>query len=506
MGVTQSKLIDKLRVAFRPNARALWAFSALVLAGLFAGRNLASWPVRLRYPGEESFEGMPLAEVVNLRQGLPIYAPASPERFSAAIYGPFFYLLGARLVNPQRPAYLSLRVVSVLAILGGAVGCAILAFWVGRSYLAAALAPLFFLSYGFVTYNCVSARPDSAALLLSFWGFLVGYRFRNSRALLSAVPLMLAGFFYKQQFVAGPLAVLLFLLLERRYRGAAEFAGLMVLGGLSLLAMFQYLVFPGEAFFRHFVLYNSSLFTWSRLPRGLFMFGLVLLLPLLVSLEFLRAHPDKLVSCYLGCAVFLGLLTFCKEGSDLYYFFESALIVSALFPALLADRVREPSRAVELFVLLALSLFAGQLFTQPAPEQRDFVRDRAVQEFLRRSSYPHVPALSYYTGDLVRAGLETPFPDIYQFTRLVRRGMLSDEDLVAQLRSRRFGIVVLNFKLQAGEESYWGSQYLTEPMRRGILANYRLAANLEMPGPEKLGAEDRFYVWVPRSLRPSTGQ
>src|SRR5437762_5256900 len=68
------------------------------------GRNLATWPIRLGYPGEENFnEGVQLAEMVRLRQGVRIYRPASPGQFDPANYGPLYYLLGARLVDPEAP-------------------------------------------------------------------------------------------------------------------------------------------------------------------------------------------------------------------------------------------------------------------------------------------------------------------------------------------------------------------------------------------------------------------
>src|SRR6266699_890328 len=181
------------------SGKSLWfGCLALLLVGSFAGTQLASWPVKLRYPGEENLaEGIPLAEILHLRQGVRIYDPPSPERFDAANYGPLYYLLGSRLVNPQEPAYLPLRLVSLLGTLGCAAGCSLLALWLSRSYFAATLAPLLFLSYRIVTFHGISARCDVVALSLSFWGFLIAYRSRNSRTLLLAVPLILLGFFYK---------------------------------------------------------------------------------------------------------------------------------------------------------------------------------------------------------------------------------------------------------------------------------------------------------------------
>ena len=166
----------------------LCGVAAFVLAGSFAARNLTTWPARIGYPGEESYEGTPLAEMLRLGQGVPIYAPPSPEGFAAATYGPLYYLLGSRLVSHDQPSYLPLRLLSVLGTLGCAAGCGLLALWLTRSYLATFLGPLAFLAYAMVTHYGVQALPDSVALLLFFSGFLVAYRFQASRSLLPAAP------------------------------------------------------------------------------------------------------------------------------------------------------------------------------------------------------------------------------------------------------------------------------------------------------------------------------
>ncbi len=84
---------------------------------------------------------------------------------------------------------------------------------------------------------------------------------------------------------------------------------------------------------------------------------------------------------------------------------------------------------------------------------------------------------------------------------MIRRDLASDRDLLHQLDDGRFGVVVLNFDLQHERDLFYADFYLTEPLRQAILADYRLAASLEMPEVEKFRANDRFYVWVPRSLR-----
>jgi hypothetical protein len=43
----------------------LCSISAFLLAGFFAVRNVSSWPARISYPGDESYEGVALAETIH---------------------------------------------------------------------------------------------------------------------------------------------------------------------------------------------------------------------------------------------------------------------------------------------------------------------------------------------------------------------------------------------------------------------------------------------------------
>jgi len=477
----------------------LLGLAALAMAGFFVAIHIWGLPAKLRYPGELDFiEGIPLAEMIHLRRGVPIYAPASEQGFDATNYGPLYYLLGARLIDPERPAYLPLRVLSLVAMLGCAVAAGWMAFRLAGNWLAALLAPLLFLSYGSVIRHGASARSDMVALLLVFAGFMVAHRFRESRALLWAAPFMLVGFYYKQQFVAGPLAVLIFLLWGKRYRLAAEFTALMVLGGLAFLAVVQFVLFPGQAFLRHFVFYNVLPFAEEVFIAGIGFFAMILLVPLLASLEFLRLFPDRLLKCYLLCAFVLALLAVARAGSDTNYFLECVLVCSILFSALVGRRISEPVRAVELVVLLVVALFFGQWFRTPIPSMQNFRQDRAVQNYLRQQFPPGTLALSCCAGDMVRAGLALPFTNLYHYSQLIRKGVVSDRDMTGLLAKHHFGAVVLDFDLGKEGVNYHAEYYLTQSLRSAILQNYQLMTSIEMPAREKLSPEGRFYVWIPR--------
>jgi hypothetical protein len=478
----------------------LASLAAVLLAGGVAARQLSAWPVRFRYPGEWcGIEGMRLAEMQHLRQGIPIYAPASAERFDATIYGPLYYLVGSRLIDPDKPAYLPLRLLAALGTLGCSVAAGWLAFRVSGRTFAAALAPLIFLSYGFVSFYGTSARADSWALLLTFCGVLVGHQLRENSKILFAAPFLLLSLFYKQQFAAAPAAILLFLILERRFRLAATFGAVMVSGAAGLLALFQFVVFRGQDFFLHFLRYNLLPFSWLQFRGGLLIFGLLFLIPILVGLESLRVHRDKLLACYLGGAVGFALLGMGKVGSDTNYFLECIFLLSVLFAALLARSIAEPARATELLVLLVVATALAQFFTPSTPSRRDFERDRAMHDYLRANFPPGTRALSYYAGDMIRAGLELPLSDLFQHTWLTRAGKLDDRGIVTQLEKHYYGVVVVNVDLESEKQKYWLDYSLTENVRRAIQTECRLATTLEIPDVEKLRSEDRFYVWVPRS-------
>ena len=477
------------------------ALTALLLAGFFAVRNLSSWSTRISYPGEESYEGCALAEMARLGLGIQIYAPPSDDGFAGATYGPLYYLLGSRLINPKQPSFFPLRLLSAFAILGCAAACGLLAFWVTQKLLTAFLSPLMFLSYGIVTFHGVSALSDSVALLLFFSGFLVAYKFRNRSTILFAAPLMCLGFYYKPQYIAGPLAVMVFLLLEKRYRVLAQFLGALAVCGFGLLGLFQWILFPGQEFWRHFFLYQATLFSWYQFKIGLLVFVLMFGVAVLLALEYLHTNPDKLLLCYFGCAVALGVITIGKQTAFIQYFLETILMVSVLVPALITKRIERGSYPVDAMVLLAIALFAGQWYTPAAPGPKANEQFSAVQSYFRRSFPPHARAIGLRGGDLVQAGFDTPFSDLLQTELLARHGIVSDRHLVKQIRAGWFSLIVLDFDLHQNTDPVWLNYYLTQDARDAIAHEYQVVDSLEVPQPTRLFPKDRLYIYIPKSSK-----
>jgi hypothetical protein len=305
--------------------------------------------------------------------------------------------------------------------------------------------------------------------------------------------------------VAPPLAVFLYLLLDRRWRLAAEFAGLTILSGGALLAYFQLVVYPGQSILGHLVDYNMISLSWNRFGWGLLLFGIFFGVLTLLGLEFLRRHPDRLMSTYLGCAVFLAVVTLAKEGSATNYYLEPLLTICPPGAALAAECRKEVGRRVEILCLLAVSLLAATPMYSLPPRPRDFVLDRGIQDYLRSNFKPGTTAagLGVATGELVRAGLEVPVSNFYQYTWLACRGTIPPAQLVAQIERQQFGVVASRLNLQYEPQAHDPNDVcLTEDLHRAILLNYRLVAALDLPVHQQLEFPTKLYLWVPAG-RPS---
>src|SRR5262249_10245736 len=205
--------------------------------------------------------------------------------------------------------------------------------------------------------------------------------------LIAAATLMLLSFFYKQQFVGAPIAVFLYLIFSRRFRQAQEFAATMALGGLALLAVFSYLVFPYQTFFLHFISYNHLPFEKDLVLPEILMFVIPLFVPLLGSADFLDHHPDKLVTCYAGLSVgvYFFLLFSSGSGADTNRCLEAVVVLSCLMAARIATikgifgGLAWVGALAFTYVLVALLSTA---FVVPRVRSEDFAADKALQSYL----------------------------------------------------------------------------------------------------------------------------
>jgi hypothetical protein len=483
---------------------------ALLLTGYFAIVQLSKWPGRLSYPGEEdAAEGTQLSEMIHLRRGIEIYRVPIGGTFDSAIYGPLCYVLGAAVVNSDKPTYLPLRLLSLAASAGLVVLCSFFVFRLTNRKVAGLLACFMLLASAYFGRYGISARADMVALLLSFSGFLIFYLYRDSRTtlIISAI-LMLLSFFYKQQFVGAPTAVCVFLLMTRRYRQTLEFVLTLAAGGLFLIAVFSFVVFPHQAFLDHFLAYNHLPFAKELVLPEILMFVVPLFVPLLGSADLLDNKPDQLLTCYAGIsagAYFLLLLS-SGPGADTNRCLEAMLVLTCLLAARIASAESIFSGFAwtgALALTLSLVALLGVAFTVPEVRSEDFSTDSALQNYLRNKFHPGTPVLGYYAADPMRAGLEAPITNLWHYSQLIRTGMLSDHDILSRINNGGYGAILLDFDLASSNSSKKADFYTTPSMRNAMLQHYMQIDRLELPAPEFTRFTDgSLYVWVPR---PASG-
>jgi hypothetical protein len=486
----------------------LMPLATLAIVAYFAIVQLANWPERLRYPGEEdAVEGTQLSEIVHLRRGVHIYRVPANGEFDGAIYGPLCYLLGAAVINPNQPAYAPLRILSLAATLGLAAASGWLAFTLARKKIAGALAAFLLFAAAFIGRYGVSGRADMVGLLLAFTGFLVFYRFRNSRrALILSALLVLLSFFYKQQFLGAPGAILTYLILDKRYRQAFEFVLTMIAGGLILTGVFSFLIFPHQAFLQHFIAYNRLPFDKHVLLPEILMFAVPLFVPLVGSIDFLAQYPDELIACYVGVSVgsYFLLLFSSGSGADTNRCLEPLVVLTCVFAARVTTSegiLPGLGWAAPLAATLALVSFLSFAFVVPHVGAADFAADSGLQSYLREHFPPRTSALGYYAGDPIRAGLDAPITNLWGYTALIRKGTLSDHEIVSRIANGGYGVILLDFDLDRFNSSKMADFYTTRPMRDAVLRSYQQVARLNLPPAETSRFTDgSMYVWVPKSV------
>jgi hypothetical protein len=371
--------------------------------------------------------------------------------------------------------------------------------------LAAGLAVVLLLSTPYIARYGISARADMVALLLAFAGFFIFYCHRESRmALVFAAVLMLFSFFYKQQFIGAPLSVFAYLIISKRFGRALGLGSMMLGGWLTLTGAFTFLIFRHQEFLLHFITYNRLPFEKSLVLPEILMFVIPLFVPLLGSVDFVDQYPDKLVACYalISAGGYFLLLLSSGSGADTNRCLEAAVVLSCL----LAARITTSQGILSGFawtgaLALTLTLVAllGSAFVIPRVTRADFATDAALQNYLRESLSAGTSVLSYYPADPLRAKLEVPVTNWWHYSALIRKGTLSDRDIVSRIDRGGYGAILLDFDVTRPGSAKMADFYTTKAMRDALLRSYAPAARLTLPIPEITRFTDgNLYVWVPR--------
>ena len=107
----------------------------------------------------------------------------------------------------------------------------------------------------------------------------------------------------------------------------------------------------------------------------------------------------------------------------------------------------------------------------------------------------------YYPADPLRAGLAVPVTNWWHYSALMRKGVLSDHDIVTRIDHGGYGAILLDFDLKQASDKM-ANFYTTSSILEAMLRHYEQTARLRLPTPEITRFTDgNLYVWVPREAQ-----
>jgi len=279
-------------------------------------------------------EGTVLAVVERMQREPASRTWVEGPEYTLSPYGPVYYwaVRGATAVLPWQNSLLPGRLVSLLATLTTAVLVAMLVYRQSGSVDLAILSAILLLLSPVVHTWATPHRVDPLAVLLALTAYMaVGVR--RGGVFLSACLVVLASL-VKQNMALAAVAVMVYLLAQRRWKGAVAYAVLVAgLGGLGWLALDQasggyYLatavrghlgaMWPQQGF--------VNLYWFLATPLGL-------AASIVVAWLLVQRPAEAFGSIYtiaFAASVLAAAALSCKEGASYAYFFEASVLAAVV--------------------------------------------------------------------------------------------------------------------------------------------------------------------------------
>ncbi|HID87462.1 MAG TPA: hypothetical protein EYP55_08820, partial [Anaerolineae bacterium] len=419
------------------------------------GTFLAHSITAIRFPFPLNYgEGTLLNQARLLALGRNIYQPDLTDYpYTITEYPPIYVTMLALSIKHFGLSYAVGRTLSAIAALVSAASIVLILYMLTGDKVASAIGGLLFLAFPYVLCWSSLVRVDLVALCFSLAGILVVARWPRERwsPFVSAALMTGAAFTRQSYLLAGPLTVAGWLFLQNRKKAwmfaLSLVAGTLIpFGGLNALT--------GGGFFFHTVTANVQGFSLSELIRFFtHLVGTSAPLLAIAVVELMAAVRRQRSASPLPSLFFLGgflsALTIGKVGADINYFLELLAALSLVTGAAVA-RWRRSSRdswarpiLLALLALQMLWLLQFARFYTHGVELRIQMRPE-LEKLERLVEEEAGPILAdEYMGLLVmneREVLLRPF----HFTQLARQGRWDQSRLVADMRARRFSLILVS--------------------------------------------------------------
>jgi hypothetical protein len=305
-----------------------------LVAFLYGAYNLLSQP--FQYVNAEPYYQFMATQVSH---GIQIYNPLTETAYLTVPYPPVFFLVTGLLVKIFGSSLLIVKVVPLLAGVGCSILVGLIVYQVSKSKVAGLISILILPATQILKFLAPIARVDTLGLFFSLAGVLVALRYSSSRKILWSLPFFVLAVFTKQSLVAAPVAVCLYLLVNKRVHLSILFGCLFatISGGLLLVGN---IVTGGQLVQNVFI--NSG-YQVKSIDPGLFFNSLLTLVeyqfPLFVAgivYTIVNLKKKGLLIIYLGVSFFIFLITVGKPGASWHYGLEIVAICSVMLGLLLA--------------------------------------------------------------------------------------------------------------------------------------------------------------------------
>lgn len=399
----------------------------------------------LNYP-----EGIVLNHAILLHKyGTYFFDIHSGYPFIHASYPPIYPFLISIFLNFFEPSLIIGRVISAIATI-------LILYLIYKIFNNASqnrnlsiIFALFFICPIFVLKFSSICRVDMLALLFSLCGIYIFLKYypQNSQKSYWAILFFVLSIFTKQNYIAAPVAVLIYLFFKNR-KDFLKFAVLYI-GSVSAIFLILNYFTKGE-FYNHIIVYHFASFIKMEyaglfgLYQGFLQDYSIFIILFIINILFIRLNP--VYSIYFLINLVL-LLTFLKPGSDMNYFLEpylALLISTGLSILYILNKYRYIKLKMLLFSLLILQLFIilpynqyYEIITRVFEPKSNIIEER-INEYVRNTEGPILSHDVYY----LILNKKPVNLEMYEFHMLINADFWDPQVIIDDCNNRRYKLII----------------------------------------------------------------
>ena len=290
-------------------------------------------------------EGFQLFVAGLIAKGETLYQPITSTQFLLIPYPPIYTLITGWLAFLFGNSLLIGRMVSLVAGLVVILSICLITGRLTGSRIVGILAGMLVVSTYVFKYLGPLYRMDMLGMAFSLLGIYLAMRFEDrGRLIYWSVPLFLLAFFTKQYFIAGPVAVVVYLLIKNHWRiGSALKYGSLYFGSLVGCLLVGGLLTNWELLIHNFLyLGESNRMAWSSLIGGLrafifYHFPIVLGVLVYLGYKLYKKRPLFLTDVYFLVGLVVMIIATGHIGGSFHYGLE-IVVVGCTMIGLLIDK------------------------------------------------------------------------------------------------------------------------------------------------------------------------